>query len=78
MAAPTLVYETNGSGFVEIKSDLHATDAYESGGNRIAWGSSAPDSGYWKQGDIIFDVAGSLRFCTVTGAPGTWVAAAGA
>jgi hypothetical protein len=46
-------------------------------GKRIEYGSGAPTSGEWQQGDIMFNVAPNAGgrvgwVCTSTGAPGTW------
>jgi hypothetical protein len=46
-------------------------------GKRIEYGSGAPTSGEWQQGDIMFNLAptagGTVGWvCTGTGSPGTW------
>ena len=40
--------------------------------HRTWLGTATPVAGTWDAGDIIQDTAGLLRFCTVSGTPGTW------
>jgi hypothetical protein len=49
------------------------------GSNVIGFGTAAPTSGAWTRGDVIWNSAASVGQpngwrCTVSGAPGTWVA----
>lgn len=46
-------------------------------GKRVEYGSAAPTTGDWQQGDIVFNLTpaagGTVGWvCTTTGAPGTW------
>ncbi len=46
-------------------------------GQKIAFGSAAPASGYYKQGDIVFNTGASASgkvgwVCVTAGSPGTW------
>ena len=49
-----------------------------SGDNRITYGSAAPSTSTWKQGDVCFNTgaaSGATKagwICTVAGTPGTW------
>jgi hypothetical protein len=48
-------------------------------GNTVSYGSAAPTTGTWKQGDIVWNNAPSVGqpmgwMCTVAGPPGTWTA----
>ncbi|MGQ9687591.1 MAG: hypothetical protein ACUVXF_02210, partial [Desulfobaccales bacterium] len=51
------------------------------GGNRMTWGSAAPTSGWWKQGDVCWNAGASAGgttgwVCVSSGTPGTWKAMA--
>lgn len=45
---------------------------------KIVWGTAAPTSGTWEQGDRLFNISATVGqpksfVCTVSGTPGTWV-----
>jgi hypothetical protein len=45
---------------------------------RVFWAATAPTSGTWNQGDVVFNSAATVGQpkgwqCTVGGTPGTWV-----
>jgi len=76
MASPTKVYEFTDNGMVQLDPGEENVSRDR---NRWAYCVGAPTTGIWKKGDIVIDSAGThIRFCTVSGSPGTWVAAAGA
>ncbi|MGO9112596.1 MAG: hypothetical protein ACLP9L_25475 [Thermoguttaceae bacterium] len=51
------------------------------GANHLAWGSAAPTTGTWAQGDLCWNTGATASgspgwICTAAGTPGTWTAMA--